>query len=140
MLFLLLLLATPQQLVKAGDAASHALRDFERIERQHLLKRDAWPTEAQAREIHAKLDIAHEAIRDSLALGMDLTASGMGAQAISLQRAQQGALRALSALTVDAPKDAQQAMARVQQAFAKLFALFPTVPKDDEHPPTRPKP
>ncbi len=139
-LLLVLALATPKQIDHAGQKAFAALRAFERVMLAHSHAQDVWPTLEQRSQIAVKLDVAHDTIRESLALGSDLQpGQGISPQALSLLRAQQGAVIALAALTAGAPKDAQQAMSHVLQTFNALFALFPTVPHDDEHPPPRPK-
>ncbi len=139
-LLLVLALATPKQIDVAGQKAFVAVRAYERVMLEHSRARDAWPTLERRSQIAVKLAIAHETILDSLALGADLQpGQGISAQALSLLRAQQGAIVALAALTADGPPDAKQAMTHVIQRFNALFGLFPTVPRDDDHPPPRPK-
>lgn len=134
-------LATPQQIDTAGRKAFSALRDLERVVRAHSKARDAWPTPDQQPDLAAKLYVAHETVRDSLALGSDLVpGQGLGPQAASLLRAEQGAIGALGTLTVNAPADVQKAMRKVTRTFTALFALFPPADGEtDVHPPPRPK-
>ncbi len=132
-------LATPKQLDKAGRACFAALRDYEAIEVAHVRAKDAWPTLEQRRAIAVKLAVAHETVRDSFQLGVDLApGQDISPQALSLLRSEQQAIAALVTLTADAPLDVQQAMRAVARVFGTLFRLFPASGGEfDAHPPPR---
>lgn len=133
-------IATPKQIDQAGRACFAALRDYEVIEVAHVRAHDVWPTPDRQQDIAAKLSVAHETVRDSFQLGIDLVpGQDISAPALSLLRAEQGAIAALVGLTADGPPDAQKAVQKVVRVFAGLFHLFPANGGEwDAHPPPRP--
>jgi hypothetical protein len=137
---LLLVLATPTQIDKAGRQAHDAVRDFQRIVLVAAQDpRHSWPTLDQQTEITAKIAIARECIDDTLKLGVTL-APGVpfSPQARSMLRSEIQAVAALNGLVgPNAPKAARTAINRVQDAFAKLLALFPVGNVFDDHPPVK---
>jgi hypothetical protein len=145
-IMLAFVLASPQTFKKAGDDAYLALRAFEAVELQAFHTRPpapalAWPNDEQHRQIVAKCAILNENVHDSLILRFDLIKMPMSPQANSLLINQHQAVQQLdSYVDSTAPADARKLMAKVRQAFEKLFSLFPGSDREDEHPPARKRP
>jgi hypothetical protein len=136
-LLALTLFAMPTALDKAGREAHNALRDFQTIVLTEAQTNQTWPSPDELADITAKLAIARECIDDSLTYGVPLKPGApVPPQLLSMLRSE---VRAVAGLNGDvgpnAPKAARKAINRVQDAFAKLFALFPVGQEFYEHPP-----
>lgn len=135
-LLLAFTLASPAQFHKAGNTAYTALRAFELVELVNFHGHQKWPTAEQHTQIIAKCAILNENVHDSLILRFDMQEGEPASpQALSLLTSQHGAAEQLdSYVDSTAPADARSLMAKVRQAFDKLFAMFPPPGEFHEHP------